>query len=40
VLLQRLLASANPGDPGGDGSGTGDGDREAEGLDEARSVLS
>jgi hypothetical protein len=33
VLLQRLLASANPG---GDGS---DADREAEGLDEARSVL-
>jgi hypothetical protein len=40
VLLQRLLASANSGDPGGDGSGTGDADREAEGLDEARSVLS
>ena len=40
VLLQRLLASANPGDPGGDGSGTDDADREAEGLDEARSVLS
>ena len=36
VLLQRLLASAHPGDPGGDGSGA---DREAEGLDEARSVL-
>jgi hypothetical protein len=40
VLLQRLLASANPGDPGGDGPGTDDADREAEGLDEARSVLS
>ena len=40
VLLQRLLASANPDDPGGDGSGTDDADREAEGLDEARSVLS
>ena len=40
VLLQRLLASANSGDRGGDGSGTGDADREAEGLDEARSVLS
>jgi hypothetical protein len=40
VLLQRLLASANHGDPGGDGSGTDDADREAEGLDEARSVLS
>ena len=40
VLLQRLLASANSGDPGGDGSGTGDADREAKGLDEARSVLS
>ena len=40
VLLQRLLASANSGDPGGDGSGTGDADREAKGMDEARSVLS
>ena len=40
VLLQRLLASANSGDPGGDGSGTGDADREPKGLDEARSVLS
>ena len=40
VLLQRLLASGNPGDPGSDGSGTDDADREAEGLDEARSVLS
>jgi hypothetical protein len=35
VLLQRLLASADPGNPG-----TDDADREAEGLDDARSVLS
>ena len=35
VLLQRLLTSASPGD-----RSTDDADREAEGLDDARSVLS
>jgi hypothetical protein len=50
VLLQRLLVSASTGDPrtgdprtdnrGTDNRGTGDADREAQGLDDARSVLS
>ena len=45
VLLQRLLLSASADDPrtdnrGTDNRGTGDADREAQGLDDARSVLS